>query len=46
TLPRLMWMGLRDNIDPAIAALSVILIIITVLVLIARSLITRRKASA
>jgi putative spermidine/putrescine transport system permease protein len=28
TLPRLMWMGLRDNIDPAIAALSVILIII------------------
>jgi len=31
TLPRLMWMGLRDNIDPAIAALSVILIIITVL---------------
>ena len=22
TLPRLMWMGLRDNIDPAIAAIS------------------------
>lgn len=30
TLPRLMWMGLRDNIDPAIAAISVILIVITV----------------
>ncbi|MEP4199292.1 MAG: ABC transporter permease [Aliishimia sp.] len=28
TLPRLMWMGLRDNIDPAIAAISVVLIII------------------
>jgi putative spermidine/putrescine transport system permease protein len=41
TLPRLMWMGLRDNIDPAIAALSVILIIITVLVLAARSVVVR-----
>lgn len=30
TLPRLMWMGLRDNIDPAIAALSVILILVTI----------------
>ena len=26
TLPRMMWMGLRDNIDPAIAAVSVVLI--------------------
>jgi hypothetical protein len=26
TLPRMMWMGLRDNIDPAIAAISVVLI--------------------
>ncbi|ESY94519.1 MULTISPECIES: ABC transporter permease [unclassified Mesorhizobium] len=41
TLPRLMWMGLRDNIDPAIAALSVILIIITVLVLAVRSVVVR-----
>lgn len=36
TLPRLMWMGLRDNIDPAIAALSVILILVTVAVLLVR----------
>ncbi|RFB79852.1 ABC transporter permease [Methylovirgula sp. 4M-Z18] len=36
TLPRLMWMGLRDNIDPAIAAISVILILITVTVLTVR----------
>ncbi|TIQ16345.1 MAG: ABC transporter permease, partial [Mesorhizobium sp.] len=43
TLPRLMWMGLRDNIDPAIAALSVILIIITVLVLAARSAVIRLR---
>jgi putative spermidine/putrescine transport system permease protein len=41
TLPRLMWMGLRDNIDPAIAALSVILIVITVLVLATRTFFRR-----
>jgi len=40
-----MWMGLRDNIDPAIAELSVILIVITVLVLAVRSVVTGRKAS-
>ncbi|MDS9469311.1 ABC transporter permease [Paracoccus sp. MBLB3053] len=35
TLPRRMWMGLRDNIDPAIAALSVVLIgLVTILTLI------------
>ncbi|HTR15942.1 MAG TPA: ABC transporter permease [Acetobacteraceae bacterium] len=37
TLPRLMWMGLRDNIDPAVAALSVVLIGITVAVLALRA---------
>jgi putative spermidine/putrescine transport system permease protein len=36
TLPRLMWMGVRDNIDPAIAAISVVLIVITTLVLVGR----------
>jgi putative spermidine/putrescine transport system permease protein len=41
TLPRLMWMGLRDNIDPAIAAISVILILVTVAVLAVRRLMTR-----
>lgn len=41
TLPRLMWMGLRDNIDPAIAAISVILILITVTVMTARVVIRR-----
>jgi putative spermidine/putrescine transport system permease protein len=38
-----MWMGLRDNIDPAIAALSVILIIITVLALAVRSIAVRQR---
>lgn len=38
TLPRQMWMGLRDNIDPAIAAVSVILIVVTVAILALRQL--------
>ena len=38
TLPRLMWMGLRDNIDPAIAAISVILIAIVVVVILGKTL--------
>lgn len=33
TLPRLMWMGLRDNVDPAIAAISVVLIAIIFLII-------------
>jgi putative spermidine/putrescine transport system permease protein len=36
TLPRLMWMGLRDNIDPAIAAISVLLILLTLAILLVR----------
>ena len=40
TLPRLMWMGLRDNIDPAIAAISVILIMIVATTVIGKTLIT------
>lgn len=46
TLPRLMWMGLRDNIDPAIAAISVILILITVTVMTARLLYRRTRGEA
>jgi len=36
TLPRLMWMGVHDNIDPAIAAISVVLIVVTTLALLGR----------
>jgi putative spermidine/putrescine transport system permease protein len=45
TLPRLMWMGLRDNIDPAIAAISVILIVVVVMVILAKTLWQRASAS-
>ncbi|WP_395018744.1 ABC transporter permease [Dongia sp.] len=41
TLPRLMWMGLRDNIDPAIAAISVLLILLTMTILLARLAVRR-----
>ncbi|MEE4188076.1 MAG: ABC transporter permease [Roseobacter sp.] len=37
TLPRLMWMGLRDNIDPAIAAASVVLIVLVAAVILSRA---------
>ncbi len=37
TLPRMMWMGLRDNIDPAIAAISVVLIVIVVTAILAKT---------
>ncbi|MFZ6049670.1 ABC transporter permease [Pseudomonas sp. CR3202] len=38
TLPRRIWGGLRDNVDPSVAAISVLLIGITLLVLGARLL--------
>ena len=40
TLPRMMWMGLRDNIDPAIAAISVILIIVVIAVILGKTAIS------
>lgn len=38
-----MWMGLRDNIDPAIAAISVILILITVTAMTIRIFFARSR---
>lgn len=47
TLPRRMWMGLRDNVDPSIAALSVLLILVVSTVIILRAiLLMRREARA
>jgi putative spermidine/putrescine transport system permease protein len=40
TLPRMMWMGLRDNIDPAIAAISVVLIIVVIAVILGKTAIS------
>jgi putative spermidine/putrescine transport system permease protein len=36
TLPKRIWSGLRDNVDPSVAAISVLLISLTLLVLIGR----------
>jgi putative spermidine/putrescine transport system permease protein len=43
TLPRLMWMGVHDNVDPAVAAISVVLILITTAVLILRMALQREE---
>jgi putative spermidine/putrescine transport system permease protein len=43
TLHRMMWMGVHDNIDPAIAAISVVLIVITVFVLVGRMIVQREE---
>lgn len=45
TLPRLMWMGVHDIIDPAVAAVSVVLIVITSLALVARMALQRGDAA-
>ena len=42
TLPRMMWMGVHDNIDPAIAAISVVLIAITAIALLGRMMVQRQ----
>ncbi|MEB8386649.1 ABC transporter permease [Rhodobacteraceae bacterium KMM 6894] len=44
TLPRLMWQGLRDNIDPAIAAISVVLIVIVAAAVVGRAVWTATRA--
>jgi putative spermidine/putrescine transport system permease protein len=43
TLPRLMWMGVHDNIDPAVAAVSVVLIVVTTAALVARMAFQREE---
>ena len=45
TLPRLMWMGVHDNIDPAVAAMSVVLIVITIVALAGRMAFVRPQAT-
>lgn len=48
TLPRLIWTGIRDNVDPATAAVSVVLTSLTVLVILGRTVaeavLARRRA--
>lgn len=46
TLPRQMWNGMRDNVDPTIAAISVILISLTVIGILCRDLWRWQRARA
>lgn len=44
TLPRKIWDGIQDNINPAIAAVAAILIVLTMIIMAARILLARREA--
>lgn len=44
TLPRKIWDGIQDNINPAIAAVAAILIVVTVIVMVVRIVLARRQA--
>lgn len=43
TLPRQIWTGLRDAVDPAVAAVSVIMIAATLLVVVVRLIVVVRR---
>jgi putative spermidine/putrescine transport system permease protein len=45
TLPRRIWMGLRDNVNPAVAAISVVFIVLVVAILAARLFVRGRRAA-
>ena len=46
TLPRKIWDGIQDNINPAVAAVATLLILITVIVMIGRVIASRRLQHA
>ena len=43
TLPRKIWDGIQDNIDPAVAAVGAIMIVMTLAVMIVRFIVARRQ---
>lgn len=45
TLPRRIWDGIQDNIDPAVAAVATILMLLTLLMLGAHFIMRRRRAA-
>jgi len=45
TLPRSIWSGLRDNVDPKIAAISVVMIAITVTIMMIKAILDRKKTA-
>ncbi|TBU86246.1 ABC transporter permease [Phytopseudomonas dryadis] len=45
TLPKRIWDGLRYNLDPAIAAVSTVMVVLTLVVMLVRLYLHRRAAS-
>jgi putative spermidine/putrescine transport system permease protein len=45
TLPRKIWDGIQDNINPAVAAVATLLILLTVAGMVGRMLVSRRAAA-
>ena len=43
TLPRKIWDGIQDNINPAVAAVATLLILITVIAMLGRMIVSRRS---
>jgi putative spermidine/putrescine transport system permease protein len=43
TLPRKIWDGIQDNINPAVAAVATLLILITVFGMVGRMIVSRRE---
>jgi putative spermidine/putrescine transport system permease protein len=43
TLPRKIWDGIQDNVNPAIAAVASLLITLTIAAMILRTLLARRR---
>jgi len=44
TLPRKIWDGIQDNINPAVAAVATLLILLTVIAMVGRLIVSRRAA--
>lgn len=44
TLPRKIWDGIQDNINPAVAAVATLLILFTVVGMVGRTILSRRAA--
>jgi putative spermidine/putrescine transport system permease protein len=43
TLPRVMWDGMNDDLDPLIAAVSVLLLLVSTTLLLSAARLTRRR---
>jgi putative spermidine/putrescine transport system permease protein len=45
TLPRRMWDGIRENVDPTVAAVATLLIALTLIIVAGVSVVQQRRSS-